>query len=209
MNHWVLWALFGAALIGGWNWYFNDREVSHPAGVLAQSPPMIVLGSDRPSWVDSHGFHYRALGRMSGRVVVVSRKNYSMGEFAHLAPTDLAIVWGPLSDPESYAQLRFDQRGSPLAGRFVFPELKRGTPLAARPVRETQALLLANLTHVHTIPADSDVASRLAHIRPGQVVTFSGVLVEAKSPAGGTYVSSLALGDYNCEIAWVDELTLE
>jgi hypothetical protein len=209
MSHWLLWVLVAAALLGGLNWYAYEREVRQPPGVLADTPPKIVLGSDRPPWVDGHGFSYRALGRMSGRVVVVSRKNYSIGEFAHLAPTDLAIVWGPLSDPESYAQLHFDQRGSPLAGRFVFPELKRGTPLAARPMREIESFLLANLTHVHTIPADADVAKRLAHIRPGQVITFSGVLVEAKSPSGGTYVSSLALGDYNCEIVWVEEVALE
>jgi hypothetical protein len=146
---------------------------------------------------------------MSGRVVVVSRTNYAVGEFARLAPTDLAIVWGQLSDPGTYTQIHFDQRGSPLAGRFVVPELKRGTRLAALPLPEVEAFLLMNLAHVHAIPADKQIAARLAHIRPGQVVTFSGVLVEAKSPTGGTYVSSLKLGTYNCEIAWVDELTLE
>jgi hypothetical protein len=209
MNHWLLWVMLAAALFGGWNWYFHDRDVTHPPGIIAAGPPAIVLGSTRPSWSDRHGFQYRALGRISGRVVVVSRKNYSIGEFADLAPTDLAIVWGPLSDPQSYAQLHFDQRGSPFSGRFVVPELKRGTPLAARPFPEIEAFLLANLAHVHTIPADAEIAARLAHIRPGQVVTFSGILVEAKSPGGDMYVSSLTLGTYHCEIAWVDELALE
>lgn len=206
----MLWVLFVAALVGGWNWFFNDREIQHPSGVtLAPSSPAIVLGSDGPSWVDDHGFQYRALGRMSGRVVVVSRTNYAIGEFGQLAPTDLAIVWGQLSDPGTYTQIHFDQRGSPLIGRFVVPELKRGTRLAALPLPEVEAFLLMNLAHVHAIPANKEISARLAHIRPGQVVTFSGVLVEAKSPAGGMYVSSLKLGTYNCELAWVDELILE
>jgi hypothetical protein len=210
VNHWLVWVLFVAALAGGLHWFFNDREIHHPSGAaLAPSPPAIVLGSDGPSWVDEHGFQYRALGRMSGRVVVVSRTNYAIGEFAHLAPTDLAIAWGQLSDPGTYRQIHFDQRGSPLAGRFVIPEVKRGTRLAVLPFPEVEAFLLLNLAHVHAIPADKEIAAQLAHIRPGQVVTFSGFLVEAKSPTGGMYLSSLKLGTYHCEIAWVDELTLE
>lgn len=208
--NWLLLVLFVAALVGGWNWFFHDREIHHPSGAaLALSPPAIVLGSDSPAWVDDHGFQYRALGRMSGRVVVVSRTNYAIGEFAHLAPTDLAIVWGQLSDPGTYTQVHFDQRGSPLSARYVAPELKRGTRLAALPFPEVEAFLRMNLAHLHAIPADKQIAAQLEHIRPGQVVTFSGLLVEAKSPAGGMYVSAVKLGNYHCEIAWVDELTLE
>ena len=29
------------------------------------------------------------------------------------------------------------------------------------------------------------------------------------APSGGRYESSLALGDHNCEVAWIDELELE
>jgi hypothetical protein len=141
-------------------------------------------------------------------VVVVARSNYTIGEFAHLAPTDLAIVWGPLSDPDAYAQLVFDQRGSPFAGRYVVPEVRRGTALSQRPYREVEAYLLANLTHVHTIAAEPAIASRLAGIRPGQVVRLSGLLVDVRSPDGARYTSSLALHDYNCEIAWIDGLEL-
>jgi len=208
MRHWVLWLLLVAGLLGGLNWYLHEREVQHPPGALAVGEPTIALGSELSPWTDGHGFRYRALGRFYGRVVVVARHNYSIGEFAHLAPTDLAIVWGPLSDPAAYGDLKFDQRGSPLAGRFVFPEVKRGSALAARPFAETIAFLLANLTHVHTIPADSAIASRLASIRPGQVVEFSGILVDVTAPSGGRYTSSLALHDYNCEIAWIDALEL-
>jgi hypothetical protein len=206
--HWLVWLLSAASLVAGARWFLYEREVRHAPGALATAAPTIELGSTMPPWTDDHGFRYRALGRFTGRVVVVSRTNYAIGEFARLAPTDLAIVWGSLSDPQSYEQLTFDQRGSPLAGRYVIPELKRGTPLAQRPYRETEAYLLGHLTHVHTIPADRRIASRLSGIRPGQVVEFSGVLVDVTSPGGGRYTSSTALHDYNCEIAWIDGLEL-
>jgi hypothetical protein len=208
MRGWVLGALLLASVAGGVRWFLYEREVGHPGGILAPTEPAITLGIDAAPWIDAHGFRYRALGRLDGRVVVVSRTNYTLGEFAHLAPTDLAIVWGPLSDPQAYGQLAFDQRGSPFAGRYVVPEIRRGTPLSQRPTREIQAYLLANLTHVHTIAADHEIAARLAGIRPGQVVHLSGILVDVTAPDGTRYTSSVALHDYDCEVAWIDDLEL-
>lgn len=208
MRHWVLWLLLAACALGGLHWYRYDREVTHPPGTLALAEPEIVLGSDVPQWTDRDGFRYRGLGRFSGQVVVVARQNYTIGEFADFAPTDLAIVWGQLSDPGTYRQLKFEQRGSPLVGRFVFPEIKRGTRLAAYSFPEVEAFLLFNLAHVHAIPADAQIRSRLATIRPGQVVRFAGTLVEVTAPDGGRYTSSTVLHTYNCQIAWIDELEL-
>ena len=205
---WVLAALFAASIAGAVHWLFYERAVRHAGGVLADAEPAIALGAELPPWTDAHGFRYRALGRLTGRVVVVSRTNYRIGQFAHLAPTDLAIVWGPLSDPDAYGQLVFDQRGSPFAGRYVVPEIRRGTPLSQRPFKDIESYLLANLTHVHTIAADDRTAAKLAGIRPGQVVRLSGLLVDVVAPDGARYTSSLALHDYNCEIAWIDELEL-
>jgi hypothetical protein len=206
---WLFWVVIGASVLGGVRWYLYDRAVTHPAGALAPAEPTLTVGSSRSAWTDAHDFRYRALGRFAGRVVVVARRNYTVGEFAHLSPTDLAIVWGPLSDPAEYSQLSFGQMGSPLAGRFVFPEIKRDAPLAHRPMAEVRDYLLANLTHLHTIPADRAIASRLADIRPGQVIRFAGTLVEVTSAGGTRYTSSLALHDYDCEVAWIEELALE
>ena len=206
----LLWILFVAGIYGAIQWQLHDRPIPHATrGMLAEKTPEIALGASRSPWRDANGFGYRALADFQFTAVILSRKNYGMGDFAGLSPTDLAIGWGLLSDPGIYGQFKFDQRGSPLAGRFVFPEVISGTAMAARPLTETTAFLLATLTHVHTIPADADVRRRLAGIRPGQVATLKGVLVEAAAPSGDLYRSSLKLHDYECEIMWVDELTLE
>src|SRR3569833_97262 len=162
MRHWLFLAMLAASVLGAGHWFLYERAVGHANGPLAPEEPAIALGSQLPPWTDARGFRYGALGRFGGRVVVVARRNYAIGEFAHLAPTDLAIVWGPLSDPRAYAQLSFDQRGSPFSGRYVAPEPRAGTALAQRPFAETQAYLLANLTHVHTIAAGGGGAARRA-----------------------------------------------
>ena len=209
MARWLFWILFAASVLGGVRWYLYDRTVSHAAGALAPVEPTLSVGSSAPAWTDAQGFRYRPLGRFAGRVVVVARKNYSMGDFAHLSPTDLAIVWGPLSDPAEYSQLTFEQFWAPFGARFVAPEIRHGSRLASRPFAEVRDYLLDNLTHLHTIPANRGIASHLAGIRPGQVIRFAGTLVDVTSPGGLHYTSSLALHDLNCEIAWIEELALE
>ena len=127
----LLWILFAAAIYGAIQWQLHDRPIPHAThGMLAENIPEIALGTSRPPWKDANGFGYRALADFQFTAVILSRKNYGMGDFAGLSPTDLAIGWGPLSDPVIYSQFKFDQRGSPLAGRFVFPEVVPGTKMA-------------------------------------------------------------------------------
>lgn len=201
--------LLAAGAYGAIQWQLHDRPIPNRRGVLVEATPVIDASSARGAWQDAYGFHYVALADFDFRAVVLARTNYMMGEFAGLSPTDLAIGWGELSDRDVYEQFRFEQLGSPLAGRFVFPEIVPGTVMASRSIREVNEFLLAHLTHVHTIPGNARVRRRLAGIRPGQVAHVKGVLVEAVSPAGTIYRSSLALFDYNCEIMWVDGIELE
>jgi hypothetical protein len=205
--HALLWVLVVLSLWGGWNWFRHEREVTHPPGIAVPDGPSIEVGATREPWGDERGFRFTPLGTFGGRAMVLARRNYDVGEFAALAPTDLALGWGELSDPRVVDQLAFAQMKS-FSARFVVPELRRGSELARRPHAELEAMFTA-LTHVHTIPADAAIRSALAGIRPGQVIRFHATLVLAEAPSGGRYASSLALGDRNCEIAWIDALELE
>ena len=183
------------------------RRGSHPPGIVVGAGPAIHAGETRAPWEDDKGFRYASLGAFEGRAMVLARRNYDLGEFAALAPTDLALGWGELSDPRIVDQLAFPQMKS-FSSRFVVPEFRRGSELRERPRPELEELF-RSLTHVHTIPGAPDIRKTLAGIRPGQVIRFKGTLVLAVAPSGGRYESSLALGDRNCEIAWIDELALE
>jgi hypothetical protein len=204
---WLLALLFVLSLWGGWNWFRHERHVSHPPGIAVEAGPSIEVGASRGPWSDDKGFRYAAVGRLEGRAMVLARRNYDMGEFATLAPTDLAIGWGALSDPRVVEQLKFPQYKS-FSARFVVPELRGGSELAKRPWPELEAMF-ATFTHVHTIPGDAAIGRTLSGIRPGQVIRFKATLVNAVGPSGASYASSLALGDRNCEVAWIDELELE
>ena len=205
--NWLLVALVALSLWGGWNWWHHERRVSHPPGVVVEAAPSIRIGETRSPWNDDKGFRYASLGAFEGRAMVLARRNYELGEFATLAPTDLALGWAELSDPRIVDQISFPQMKS-FSSRFVVPEFRRGAELRDRPRAELEEMF-RSLTHVHTIPGDQDIRRTLAGIRPGQVIRFRGTLVLAVAPSGDRYESSLALGDRNCEIAWIDELALE
>ena len=205
--HWLLWLLLVLSLWGGWNWFRHDRHVSHPPGIAVEAGPAIEVGETRAPWRDDKGFRYASIGRFEGRAMVLARRNYDVGEFAALAPTDLALGWGPLSDPRVVDQLKFPQFKS-FSMRFVVPELRGGSELAKRTWPELEPMFKA-FTHVHTIPGNAAIRRTLAGIRPGQVIRFKATLVDATGPSGSHYASSLALGDRNCEVAWIEELALE
>ncbi|MBK6805833.1 MAG: hypothetical protein IPG84_13710 [Betaproteobacteria bacterium] len=203
--HWLLVLLVALSLWGGWNWWNHERRVSHPPGIVVEAGPVIRAGETRAPWQDDKGFRYASLGAFEGRAMVLARRNYDLGEFAALAPTDLALGWGELSDPRIVDQLAFPQMKS-FSSRFVVPEFRRGSKAAMTPAARLGAVPLAHARHDSS---DPDIRRTLAGIRPGQVIRFEGTLVLAVAPSGGRYESSLALGDRNCEIAWIDDLELE
>jgi hypothetical protein len=62
---------------------------------------------------------------------------------------------------------------------------------------------------MHFIPADAAVADALERVREGQVVRFSGLLVEATRPDGWRWRSSLSREDSGggaCEIVFLERL---
>jgi hypothetical protein len=205
----LVWIVMLASAYGAVQWYLHERPIAHPPGMLAADTPQIVLGSNRLPWQDAHGYSYTPRAHFDARVVVLARANYHVGEFATFSPTDLAIAWGPLSDRSIYEQFRFDERGTPLAGRFVFPEIRAGSDMAKLPFDQVNQFLVRNLTHVHTIPGDGVVAKVLAGVRPGQLIHMQGVLVDTVAPSRDQYRTSLQLFDHECEIMVVDSITLE
>jgi hypothetical protein len=65
------------------------------------------------------------------------------------------------------------------------------------------------MAQMHVIPADKDVESRLKKLRPGQIVTAHGYLVDVRGPDGFAWNTSLSrtdTGDGACEIFWVEAL---
>jgi len=198
--NWVILLLLAASLAGAWNWWSSERHERVPPGIVAPDDPF--QRDLEPATVfdaKAHSFRVRARYDITARVL--RKEIYRVDGGADLAPVDLGLGWGPMSDTRIVDMLEFSQMG-----RFLYWKPKSWTtfPLTARDT-------IAHAAQVHAIPADAEVEARLRKLRPGQVVTLSGFLVDVRGPGGFTWNTSLRrddTGDGACEIMWIEHVTV-
>jgi hypothetical protein len=194
----VLAVLFAASLYGAWHWWTSEREVVHPPGVLAPDEPVQVAhDGDRRIAHNEHVLHVRARFDIEARVLRKSIYRFDGG--ADVAPVDLGVGWGPMSDSAIVDLLEFSQMG-----RFLYwkPRDPARFPLAPDAI-------LRNAAQLHLIPATGHIESRLKRLRPGQRVGISGYLVDVTGPGQFVWRTSLSRSDSGagaCEIVYVDTL---
>ena len=119
-----------------------------------------------------------------------------------IAPVDLGVGWGPMSDTRVIDQLEFSQMG-----RFLYWRPRNSD---AFPV--PRDMLVTHAAQMHLVPASDALERRLKKLRPGQLVTISGYLVDVRDANGFRWNTSMTrtdTGDGACEIVWVESLEVE
>jgi hypothetical protein len=196
-----LWIMFVAGLAGGAWWWTHDRPASQPPGVLvAEEPRQQDLVP--PPRFDDRGYTFVQRARYDITARVLRKEIYRIDGGATLAPVDVGVGWGPLSDTAVIDQLEFSQMG-----RFLYWKPRNA---ATFPVSRT--VLISHAAQMHLIPATPEIDSRARRLRPGQLVTIGGFLVDVRGPRGFTWNTSLTrtdTGDGACEIVWVESLDVQ
>lgn len=199
--NWIVVALFVASLWGGWNWWRNERQEHVPPGIVAPEAPR-QSALDPPGRFEAKGHVLIARARFELTARVLRKEIYRLDGGASLAPVDLGLGWGPMSDSTVVDQLEFSQ-----IGRFLYWKPRDGQrfPLSAHDT-------ITHAAQVHAIPATGEIESRLRKLRPGQVVQLAGYLVDVRGNGGFTWNTSLRrddTGDGACEIMWIEHLYVE
>lgn len=188
------------AALGGWHWWTSERVVERPPGIIAPDEP-VQVNLDPPPRFDAKGYTFIERATFDITARVLRKEIYHLDGGAGLAPVDLGVGWGPLSDSAIIDQLEFSQMG-----RFFYWQPRRADfPLPF----ET---LITHITQMHMIPATARIESRLKSLRPGQIVTASGFLVDVRGAGGFVWNTSLTrhfVGDGACEVFWVDKLEVD
>ncbi|MEE9100700.1 MULTISPECIES: hypothetical protein [Pseudomonas] len=128
--------------------------------------------------------------------VVLGREDYRLGREAELSPTDLALGWGPMADPNVLAGIRITQ------GNRWYHWHADTMPIPRRDIETHSA-------NMHMIPANDSVARALAQVDKGERIRLSGKLVRVEGDDGWRWVSSLTREDTGagaCELIWVESL---
>lgn len=193
---WLLAALVLAAL---WSWSVN-RPVARADGVLAADEPAQVDFTSRQPAIafKDASLQPRATFALTARVL--GRENYRFDAGADLSPTDLAIGWGPMSDSAVLRRMRFSQ-----SGRFLRWQVRDRTWPIPR------AEIGSHSANMHLIPADASVARTLGRVRPGDVITLEGLLVDARKADGWRWHTSMTRtddGDGACELVYLEALSI-
>ncbi len=165
-------------------WYFDrDQSVA-----VAQGGQLVYPG-----------YQIKHLEPFALEARVLSRKDYNSGREADLSKTDLALGWGEMSEPETIAQFDINQRS-----RAYFWRTDK-LPLPRRSI-ETQS------ANMHMIAATPEVAAALERTSQGDMVRFSGQLVEVRAQdSNWRWRSSLTRNDTGhgaCEVIWVESFSL-
>jgi hypothetical protein len=189
------WLLVLPLAWGVWD-YWATRPITYPPGVLVSAEPMQSGLDATPRPLTKRGYQIVPLQSFSLAARVLSKERYRFDEGADLAPVDLALGWGRMSD-----QAVLDAFDISQSGRFYFWHV-RHFPIPRREIETHSA-------NMHMIPATEDIERRLLSIRAGQIVTLAGYLVEVRGPNGWRWRSSLTREDTGagaCELVWVEKL---
>jgi hypothetical protein len=193
--------LFIAALVvfgAGQAWTsWRTRPLQRAPGVIAAAAPLQEdPGDTRPIVLGDATLTPLARFSFKARVLAVSR--YRWDAESAIAPYDIGIGWGGMSDTAVIERLDLKQ-----STRFLFWRWQDTPPLPEHEITRSAA-------NIHAIPADSVVERRIAALRPGQIVQARGVLVEAARPDGMRWRSSLSRDDSGngaCELMYIESIS--
>ncbi len=127
----------------------------------------------------------------------MSTERYRLGVSADLAPLDLALGWGLMSDQAIVDRITVSQGARWFILRWDLPP----------PAPETS--IMQSSGNMHIIPADDSVRKQAFSLRPGEFVALSGYLVDAQGPGDFRWSSSLSrddIGDGACELFLVEAI---
>ena len=180
---------------GAWHWFAN-RPVHAPDGVLAADEPQQTnIADGEKLQMGRWTLTVRATYQLKARVL--AREAYHFDAMSDLVPEDLALGWGPMSDNSVLRTIDISQ-----SNRFYYWRTSAATGLA-------REIIISHSANTHVIPQTPAIARLLARLRPGEVVTLSGELVDAVRNDGRWIKTSMVRTDTGagaCEVMLVTDV---
>jgi|694.fasta_scaffold10687_13 hypothetical protein len=165
--------------------------------IISQPPQQTKLA--KTEFVYKNGYQLTLLDNFAIHARVLSRRIYLGDPRADIAPVDMAVGWGKMSDQDIIQHINFKQNR-----RFLFWHVDE-FPL---PRKELEA----SASNLHLIPADGAIERQIKSATKGQIVSMSGYLVDVKAPDDFVWATSRSRedsGDGACEILLVTDIKIK
>ncbi len=190
-------ALGACALLAAWH-FISARPLEwRPGTLVADDPRQVNLEGAEP--FDFRKAHLTPRAEFSVEVRVLSRERYWLGELASLAPLDIAVGWGPMSDSAVLSRIDISQ-----SGRFYFWHYDNEPPIP-------RASIESHSANWHLVPASNAVWHTLRDLRVGSVVRLEGKLVDIETADHYSVKTSLRRDDTGagaCEVIYVESASV-
>jgi len=177
--------------------HFSQRALDIPAGALVKTRP--EQATINLAAFPHKNYTLTPMADFKLQARVLSKDTYGFDRGADLAPVDLALGWGPMSDSQVLSQINISQ-----SNRFYFWHVD-AFPIPRKAIETHSA-------NMHMIPASAAIEAQLKALRVGQTIQLQGYLVNANAPDGFYWKSSLTREDTGagaCELVYVTTLTVE
>lgn len=194
------WIFLLIGLLSSWQlWTKYSTIPNRMGGMLApKEPRQQALYINAPIFKKKN-YKIIALARFNMDALVIRSKPYSLDREAQLAPVDLTLGWGRMSDPTVLSQFTFDQKN-----RFYYWHTNH-YPIPRAEIESRSA-------NMHMVPANDEIEKQLQSVQAGQIIKIKGYLIEARAEDGWRWKSSLTRtdsGPYACELVWVESLDIQ
>jgi hypothetical protein len=193
----VIYGVLILALVAGAVIFWPNNEITYPPGVLVEEYPVSTPLKEPKTW-ERDEYKFKALRKVHIKARVLSKEGYWMDRESDLAPYDLALGWGPLSDQAVLDGLEISQRG-----RWYHWQYKKATTNN----REVQL----HSSNMHMIPSSDEIEDVLDDIVKGNIIEIDGYLVEIRKADGWHWISSTRWDDTAggaCEVVWIENIKI-
>lgn len=175
---------------------WEQRPVRYGPGIIADSRPEIEKIAF-PKSIETDNYIITPRFEISGKVRVIAKNQYWFEDMRHISPVDLLLSWDRMSDEDLLGRMlvKIDDRSYHV--QMTKPPYQRGN-------------IHEHLIMTHAIPATDRVLEKLKKIRRGQLIRFSGYIVDIENRIGTEWLSPVRdkwPSHKSSQWIWIEDIT--
>lgn len=177
---------------------WEQRPVRYGPGIVADTKPSIERIAF-PNPIETDNYIILPRFEINGTVRVIAKNRYWFEDMRHISSIDLLLSWDRMSDEDLLRRMlvQIDDRSYHV--QMTKPPYQRGN-------------IHEHIIMAHTIPASERIQEKLKTIRRGQLITFSGYIVDIENRVGTEWLSPVRdqwPAHRSSQWIWIEDLILE
>jgi len=175
---------------------WEQRPVRYGPGILIENKPKIERIAF-PNPIETDNYVITPRFEIEGNVRVIAKNRYWFDDMRHISSIDLLLAWDRMSDEELLRRMLVKISDRSYHVQMTKPPFQRGN-------------IHQHLIMTHTIPSSERIQDKLKSIRRGQMISFSGYIVDIENRIGNEWVSPVRdqwPAQRSSQWLWIEDIT--